>query len=185
MTITETRAGDINARAGIVIKYGGYALLEQPTPSAKWPHPMLELPKGHIQKGETPLQAAIRECWEETNIRFETWKLTHPIRTECDGAPLYLFLAVLNVPIQPSVLSCASTFIDGDGVRKPECCAYRWVSIPQELCLVQPRLRNGIKYYFSRAFTAMYEEGCQTSSSISASLPANPLKVLSLGYKRN
>ena len=28
----------------------------------------LSLPKGHIEKGESVLQAAIRECYEETNV---------------------------------------------------------------------------------------------------------------------
>ena len=30
--------------------------------------PCLSLPKGHIEKGETVLKAAIRECYEETNV---------------------------------------------------------------------------------------------------------------------
>ena len=28
-----------------------------------------DLPKGHLEKGETPKQAAIRELWEETSIK--------------------------------------------------------------------------------------------------------------------
>ena len=30
----------------------------------------LDIPKGHIQIGEQPLQAAIRECFEETKIHL-------------------------------------------------------------------------------------------------------------------
>jgi 8-oxo-dGTP pyrophosphatase MutT (NUDIX family) len=29
--------------------------------------PTLSLPKGHLENGESPLEAAIRECFEETN----------------------------------------------------------------------------------------------------------------------
>lgn len=32
----------------------------------------ISLPKGHVEKGETHLQAAIRECYEETGILLDT-----------------------------------------------------------------------------------------------------------------
>ncbi len=32
----------------------------------------VSLPKGHIEKGETKLEAAIRECYEETGILLDT-----------------------------------------------------------------------------------------------------------------
>lgn len=35
--------------------------------SNKWVHP-----GGHIKKGETPEEAAVRECWEETGIKVKS-----------------------------------------------------------------------------------------------------------------
>ena len=32
--------------------------------------PVLSLPKGHVELGETVLDAAIRECYEETDVRL-------------------------------------------------------------------------------------------------------------------
>ena len=31
----------------------------------------LSLPKGHIEQGETKIETAIRECFEETNIKLD------------------------------------------------------------------------------------------------------------------
>ena len=75
--LKEVREGDVNKRAGIVIVDGKSILGCLPTPSIKYPNleRKLDLPKGHMQEGETPIDAAIRECWEETNIKFESWKL--------------------------------------------------------------------------------------------------------------
>lgn len=181
----ETRPGDTNARAGIVVKCGDMALLERPTPSAKWPSPMLDLPKGHIQAGETPIAAALRECMEETGALFEPKDLSRPIRAECDGAPLFLFLATVDPPFDTRLLSCASTFVDSDGERKPECSGYEWLPIPAQIALVQPRLRAALRHYFRREATGWRGEDCQASASIAARIPANPLSVLSLGYKRD
>ncbi len=37
---------------------------------------VLSLPKGHVEKGETQLQTAIRECFEETNVQLSERDLT-------------------------------------------------------------------------------------------------------------
>lgn len=57
--------------AGIIVyhddaldKQRRYLLLQYP--KGYW-----DLPKGHVEKGETPLQAAIRELKEETNLEAE------------------------------------------------------------------------------------------------------------------
>ncbi len=50
---------------GVVIKDKKEVLLIK-NPSKVW-----TFPKGHIEKGETPIQAAIREVKEETNIEGE------------------------------------------------------------------------------------------------------------------
>ena len=184
MHIKEIRDGDTNQRAGIVITNGELILCCQPTNMYRngW---KLDLFKGHIQKGETPKEAAIRECWEESGIRFEPWKLTNPIQVSCDGHPLYLFLAKID-GVMLHQLSCASTFIDDwDGKRKPEVEAYRWINPRTELCLVQTRLHVGIRYYFPESLTEQeQDEDCQIAGGMLGSVPANINKVLSLGYKR-
>jgi 8-oxo-dGTP pyrophosphatase MutT (NUDIX family) len=148
--ILETRNGDTSQRAGIVITNSHLLLCGQPTNMIKnnW---KLDIFKGHIQKDESPLNAAIRECWEESGIRFDPWKLTNPIQTTCDGKPLFLFLAKIDEIIPTTLLSCASTFIDDfDGLRKPEVEAYVWINPKLHLNLIQERLRPGIRYYFSK-----------------------------------
>lgn len=153
----------------------------------------LDLPKGHIQKGESPIQGAIREVYEETNIKFEPWKLTRPIQTVCDGNPLFLFYAKIDELIPVNLLSCASTFVDKDGSRKPEVEAYYWLNPLTQIHLMQGRLVPGINYYFkNRHFKSAnefserekeLEDCCQTAGGMAGSIPPNIVKVLSLGYK--
>jgi len=52
--------------AGILFIYQGKALLCHPT-KARWSN-TFGPPKGGIETGETPIQAAIRECQEEVSI---------------------------------------------------------------------------------------------------------------------
>jgi 8-oxo-dGTP pyrophosphatase MutT (NUDIX family) len=130
MRVSETRSGDTKARAGLIITDGQYLLVCKPTPSSRWPNPKLDLPKGHIQAGEDPMDAAIRECWEETNIRFEKWKLSLPKRFTMDGEPLFLWMARLSELPPVALLSCASTFIDdATGIRHPEMAGYEYLSL--------------------------------------------------------
>jgi 8-oxo-dGTP pyrophosphatase MutT (NUDIX family) len=191
--IKEIRDGDISARAGIIISDGQYLLVEQPTNMIQkgW---KLDIPKGHLQKGESPIQGAIREVYEETNIKFEPWKLTRPIQTTCDGDPLFLFYAGIDQLIPVSLLSCASTFVDEDGIRKPEVDAYYWLNPHTQLHLMQDRLIPGIKYYFNnhKYFEASdefseiereFEDCCQIAGGMIGSVPPNIKQVLSLGYK--
>jgi 8-oxo-dGTP pyrophosphatase MutT (NUDIX family) len=190
--IKETREGDTRSRAGIVITDGVYILAEQPTNMIQngW---KLDIPKGHLQKGESPVQGAVREVYEETNIKFEPWKLTYPIQTTCDGDPLFLFLAKVDKIIPTRLLSCASTFIDEDGVRKPEVEAYYWLNPRTRLHLMQNGLIPGIKYYFrdqqySESKNEISEmerefEDCQTAGSMMGSVPQNIVSILALGYK--
>jgi 8-oxo-dGTP pyrophosphatase MutT (NUDIX family) len=191
--IKEIREGDTRIRAGIAITDGQYLLVEQPTNMILkgW---KLDLPKGHLQEGETPLQGAIREVYEETNIKFEPWKLTRPIQTTCDGNPLFLFYAKINQLIPVRLLSCASTFIDEDGIRKPEVEAYYWLNPRTQLHLMQERLIPGIKYYFKNQsyvestdelseMEKEFEDCCQSAGGMMGGLPPNINRILSLGYK--
>jgi hypothetical protein len=154
----------------------------------------LDIPKGHLQKGETPLQGAIREVYEETNIKFEPWKLTSPIQTTCDGDPLFLFYAKIDRLIPVDRLSCVSTFVDEDGIRKPEVEAYYWLNPSTQIYLMQDRLIPGIQYYFKNQKCSEFsdelyetekelEDCCQVAGGMMGSVPPNIKRVLSLGYK--
>lgn len=127
-TIKEIREGDTTMRAGIVVVDGEKVLGCLPTPTIKYLNieRKLDLPKGHMQEGESPIEAAIRECWEETNIKFESWKLKFVNSFTVWDSPLFLFVAKITAFPELSELSCPSTFKKGV-VRSPENCAYELV----------------------------------------------------------
>jgi hypothetical protein len=130
----------------------------------------LDILKGHIQKNESPLDAAIRECREESNIHFERWKLSNPIQVNYKCHPLFMFLAKIDKIINTSLLSCASTFVDTfDGIRKPEVEAYVWINPRTHLHLIQKELHSGIQYYFSKVIS----EDCQIAGPMMGDLPQN------------
>jgi len=184
MIIKEFREGDSTIRTGIVIRYKNYVLTEHPTPSVKYPTPLLDIMKGHLRSGETPRQGAIRECYEECGIKFEPWKLEKPILLDYEGSPLYLFLAKVNEMIPTDKLKCLTTFVDQDCITKPECDGFHWIKPLTQIGHVQPHLRLGIMYYFTkyRYTESSVDEDCQISGSL-GSPPPNIGATLSLGYK--
>jgi len=57
--------------AGGVVVHGGQTLVIVPRRRAADGSRVLGLPKGHIDPGESPLQAAVREVREETGVMAE------------------------------------------------------------------------------------------------------------------
>lgn len=56
--------------AGILFLNNGSVLMGHATETPHW-----DIPKGHIEKGEEPIHAAIRECFEETGVLVEPHEL--------------------------------------------------------------------------------------------------------------
>lgn len=94
-----------------------------------------DFPKGKVEPGETPLQAALREVAEETGIvdlRFpwgEQWQETAPYNR---GKVARYYLGRtgvhrIHLPISP-------------GLGRPEHHEYRWAGDAEALQLLPPRL---------------------------------------------
>lgn len=96
-----------------------------------------DIPKGRIEEGESPMEAAIRETFEEAGIDLSKIKLTdlglHPYLKNKD---LHLFKCNLNVDLKN--LKCTS-FFDFKGTKVPEIVDYIWID------------RNNIKKMYYRA----------------------------------
>ena len=96
-----------------------------------------DLPKGGLDEGETPLQAALRETREETGLALDAARLLDlgrmPYRTRKD---LHLFATRLP-RIDPGLLCCESRFSDrATGARLPEMDGFGWFPFSQipQLC---------------------------------------------------
>jgi len=154
MKITEVKAGDVNARAGLLITDGEHFLVCKPTPSSRYPHPELDIPKGHLRLNEQPIDAALRECYEETNIRFEPWKLNAFKKFTLYGEPFFVWEVYLSELPSLERLSCKSNFIDdASGRELPEMAGYAYIEI-RSLPLNAPNwMRHLIdKYYGENQF---------------------------------
>jgi putative (di)nucleoside polyphosphate hydrolase len=86
-----------------------------------------DLPKGGINAGETPIEAALRETHEETGLRLGADRLLdigrHAYTAKKD---LHLF-ATLSHRIDPRELHCPSCFIERiSGRSRPEMDGFGW-----------------------------------------------------------
>ncbi len=96
-----------------------------------------DLPKGGIDEGETPRQAALRETVEETGLVFAPELLLDLGRVEyLAKKDLHLF-AVVSERVDPSRLHCASQFQERGSARMlPEMDGFGWFDFSRvaELC---------------------------------------------------
>lgn len=56
--------------SGVILKKGNKVLLCKRSPEKSLPN-IWSIPSGHLEDGETPGQGAIREFYEETNIKLD------------------------------------------------------------------------------------------------------------------
>jgi 8-oxo-dGTP pyrophosphatase MutT (NUDIX family) len=92
--IAENKRSKFGA-AGIAIIWGTKILLVHPT-GGSWQKRTLGIPKGSIEEGETELEAALRETFEETGIQsapssMQSVELKIRLRLDC-LATVYLRL---------------------------------------------------------------------------------------------
>ena len=89
----------------------------------------LDIPKGHIDPGESPIECALRELREETSIKLKASDLKDLGKfyysTEKD---LHLFLCKVTSMPNPLQLKCNSTFTNAYGKVVPEATAFQITS---------------------------------------------------------
>jgi len=100
-----------------------------------------DLPKGGIEMGETPREAALRETREETGLRLDGSTLADLGRMAYrPKKDLHLF-ATLLPRVAPASLSCESLFCErGSGARFPEMDGYAWVAFDDVAAHCTPRM---------------------------------------------
>lgn len=93
--------------AGILFLNNGSVLMGHATETPHW-----DIPKGHIEKGESPINAAIRECFEETGVVVEQHELLSlGLIDYTSKKELVLFVYVGNNYPEAEKCVCASTFV--------------------------------------------------------------------------
>jgi 8-oxo-dGTP pyrophosphatase MutT (NUDIX family) len=110
--------------AGTIITDGKSVLGCVPFGQAKKAAKNLDIPKGNIDEGEIPIQAAIRECKEEAGISLRAADME--MIGKFDYKPeKQLFIFVARIPIPPlNTLKCTSFL---PHIRAPEIVSYRIV----------------------------------------------------------
>lgn len=100
-----------------------------------------DLPKGGIDAGETPLDAALRETREETGLRVDSARLVDLGLFEyTPKKDLHLFTLLME-RVDVSSLRCESHFIDrSSGRQVPEMDAFGWFAFDRVAALCTAKM---------------------------------------------
>lgn len=102
--------------AGVIVTDGISILICHVTGAKHW-----DLPKGKIDEGEQPLEAAIRELQEETSLIVTDQQLQEIGLFEYKKTKdISLWLYKVSEMPDPKTLDCTSTFHAGKGIYKKE-----------------------------------------------------------------
>jgi 8-oxo-dGTP pyrophosphatase MutT (NUDIX family) len=106
-----------------------------------------DLPKGTIEKGESSLSAAVRECYEESGIRINESSIISSLPHECNSIDFYTAIQHGNPVIVPN---------PSTGVLEHEWCG--WVSWDHAQQSLATFLRPAIEYSRALCNTIILEE---------------------------
>lgn len=85
----------------------------------------LDIPKGRIEPGETPIEAAVRELYEETSLKISPSELMDVGRQAYTAfKDLHVFLYITDTLPSIDELACLTTFELKSGRRVPEVVRY-------------------------------------------------------------
>ena len=111
----------------------GAVLACHPNGQAAGPEMAYDIPKGHLEAGEQPLEAARRELKEETGLVLPPDAPLHEIGLVPYQKQKSLYLFSVSLPLSvlnPANLHCDSTFVDTYGHTKKEIDSYMLTSSP-------------------------------------------------------
>lgn len=126
----------------------GTVLACHPTGRPGGPEMSYDIPKGHLEEGETPLETAKRELREETGLVLPEGTPVHEIGLVPyqKQKSLYLFSTVLpGAMLDAKKLHCDSTFVDSFGNTREEIDSYMLTSNPDHFFKnLQPYVKQEI-----------------------------------------
>jgi 8-oxo-dGTP pyrophosphatase MutT (NUDIX family) len=115
---------------GILVESPSGWLIAHATGTSRW-----DLPKGRREEGETPMQAALRECVEETGLDLTDYQSRLEdlgVHSYLPKKDLHLFRLRLPETLDLSHCSCSTQCVRRDGLKVYETDAYMWIT-PQRL----------------------------------------------------
>jgi 8-oxo-dGTP pyrophosphatase MutT (NUDIX family) len=130
-----------------------------------------DLPKGGIDPGETPLEAALRETREESGLRLEPDALVDLGRfAYTNKKNLHLF-ACLMPRFDLKELRCESRYLDRySGRQLPEMDGFGWFAFDRVAALCTPKMAQvlGSKVGLADVFALLADEPAVADMSVSA-----------------
>lgn len=112
--------------SGVIIKTKENILLAHATHTPRW-----DIPKGKVEPNESAIDAAIRECFEETNININEFKnqlIDLGQHQYIKSKDLHIFL--LNIEEEFDLSNCkCHTYMDKYGKKIPETDKWEWVKL--------------------------------------------------------
>lgn len=146
----ETNTTNLIKVAGVIIKnIDGKYLMCHPTN-----HPdVWSMTKGHVEEGENPLEAAIRETYEECNLDIKKLKgeitlvgsIEYNIPIGRKHLSLYLFKSQQD--LKSMNIKCNSSFIDEHGNKTFEMDNFKWMDYEEVMNKGMRFVKNFFKTY--------------------------------------